>query len=220
MQVEKDQQEKRRIQGNKVRMQHDLDAQRLIRDEARQQQKHEDLEFHKIIEAKEQSDAQKREAYRKEQRDRYLGLNNQDEKDVLRAALQKQVQDKDYKMQIEKANDRAYAMIERQKSQEDLEKEQQEKSGRLQRQQDLRFALQEQMLQSPASNRFSKRVPNYGMNDQELAFNRLNISKLYSQFQDEHNDEQLSLVMGKQVRDDLLQWIFFIFVFNDIFDYF
>jgi len=205
MQVEKDQQEKRRIQGNKVRMQHDLDAQRLIRDEARQQQKHEDLEFHKIIEAKEQSDAQKREAYRKEQRDRYLGLNNQDEKDVLRAALQKQVQDKDYKMQIEKANDRAYAMIERQKSQEDLEKEQQEKSGRLQRQQDLRFALQEQMLQSPASNRFSKRVPNYGMNDQELAFNRLNISKLYSQFQDEHNDEQLSLVMGKQVRDDLLQ---------------
>ena len=115
------------------------------------------------------------------------------------------MQDKDYKMQIEKANDRAYAMIERQKSQEDLEKEQQEKSGRLQRQQDLRFALQEQMLQSPASNRFSKRVPNYGMNDQELAFNRLNISKLYSQFQDEHNDEQLSLVMGKQVRDDLLQ---------------
>ena len=83
MQVEKDQQEKRRILGNKVRMQHDLDAQRLIRDEARQQQKHEDLQFHKIIEAKEQSDAQKREAYRKEQRDRYLGLNNQDEKDVL-----------------------------------------------------------------------------------------------------------------------------------------
>ena len=124
------------------------------------------------------------------------------------------MQDKDYKMQIEKANDRAYAMIERQKSQEDLEKEQQEKSGRLQRQQDLRFALQEQMLQSPASNRFSKRVPNYGMNDQELAFNRLNISKLYSQFQDEHNDEQLSLVMGKQVRDDLLQWILFLYLFS------
>ena len=55
-------------------------------------------------------------------------------------------------MQIEKANDRAYAMIERQKSQEDLEKEQQEKSGRLQRQQDLRFGLQEQMLQAAAGN--------------------------------------------------------------------